>query len=88
MRVTRKGQVTIPKHIRDKLGIEPGSEVRFVDKGAEGVGLEPATTQDGPPPASFDQWLAQVRGTIDLEDRPVDEIMIEIRGARDDLDAR
>jgi AbrB family looped-hinge helix DNA binding protein len=29
MRVTSKGQVTIPQHIRDQLGIQPGSEVRF-----------------------------------------------------------
>jgi antitoxin PrlF len=28
-RVTRKGQVTIPKEVRDKLGISPGSEVEF-----------------------------------------------------------
>ena len=27
--VTSKGQVTIPKPIRDYLGIEPGSEVEF-----------------------------------------------------------
>jgi len=28
-RVTTKGQVTIPKGIRDALGIEPGDEVTF-----------------------------------------------------------
>ena len=27
--VTSKGQVTIPKPVRDHLGIEPGSEVNF-----------------------------------------------------------
>jgi antitoxin PrlF len=27
--VTTKGQVTIPKPVRDYLGIEPGSEVNF-----------------------------------------------------------
>ena len=34
--VTRKGQVTIPKPVRDRLGIHPGSEVDF------------ELTQDGP----------------------------------------
>ena len=36
MRVTEKGQVTIPKEIRDRLKIGPGSEVDFVadEKGA------------------------------------------------------
>jgi AbrB family looped-hinge helix DNA binding protein len=29
MKVTAKGQVTIPKAIRDLLGIEPGSKVTF-----------------------------------------------------------
>lgn len=33
MRVTEKGQVTIPKEIRDRLGIVPGSEVEFIAKG-------------------------------------------------------
>ncbi|MGH9138260.1 MAG: AbrB/MazE/SpoVT family DNA-binding domain-containing protein [Acidimicrobiales bacterium] len=29
MRVTQKGQVTIPKEVREALGIRPGSEVEF-----------------------------------------------------------
>lgn len=33
MRVTTKGQVTIPQHIREKLGITPQSEVDFVEEG-------------------------------------------------------
>ncbi|ABW68969.1 AbrB/MazE/SpoVT family DNA-binding domain-containing protein [Desulfosudis oleivorans] len=32
MRVTIKGQVTIPRHIRKKLGITPASEVDFVEE--------------------------------------------------------
>ena len=30
MRVTSKGQVTIPIEIRDQFGIQPNTEVRFV----------------------------------------------------------
>jgi len=30
MRITSKGQVTIPRHIREMLGIVPSSEVEFV----------------------------------------------------------
>ncbi|HMM80471.1 MAG TPA: AbrB/MazE/SpoVT family DNA-binding domain-containing protein [Pyrinomonadaceae bacterium] len=33
MRVTSKGQVTIPIEVRTKLGIRPGTEVDFVIKG-------------------------------------------------------
>ena len=32
MRVTIKGQVTIPQHIREKLGIAPATDVEFVEE--------------------------------------------------------
>jgi AbrB family looped-hinge helix DNA binding protein len=32
MRVTTKGQVTIPQHIREKLGITPSTEIDFVEE--------------------------------------------------------
>jgi AbrB family looped-hinge helix DNA binding protein len=32
MRVTIKGQVTIPQHIREKLGIVPATEIEFVEE--------------------------------------------------------
>ena len=32
MRVTTKGQVTIPQEIREKLGITPAAEVDFVEE--------------------------------------------------------
>ncbi len=32
MRVTTKGQVTIPQHIREKLGIFPATEIEFVQE--------------------------------------------------------
>ena len=32
MKITQKGQVTIPKAIRERYGLRPGSEVRFVEK--------------------------------------------------------
>ena len=33
MRITSKGQVTIPKHIRDRLGIAAGDDVGFREEG-------------------------------------------------------
>ncbi|MBT8338428.1 MAG: AbrB/MazE/SpoVT family DNA-binding domain-containing protein [Desulfatitalea sp.] len=32
MRVTTKGQVTIPQNIREKLGITPATEIDFVEE--------------------------------------------------------
>jgi AbrB family looped-hinge helix DNA binding protein len=34
MKVTTKGQVTIPIEIREQLGIQPGAEVEFVVEGS------------------------------------------------------
>ena len=35
--ITRKGQVTIPKAIRDRLGVKKGEKVLFVMRGEEVV---------------------------------------------------
>jgi len=35
MRITSKGQVTIPKEMRDDLGFLPGTEVEFVEERGE-----------------------------------------------------
>lgn len=32
MRITTKGQVTIPQHIREKLGMAPATEIEFVEE--------------------------------------------------------
>jgi len=32
MKVTTKGQVTIPQHIREKLGITPNTDVDFIEE--------------------------------------------------------
>lgn len=33
MRITSKGQVTIPQELREQLGFLPGSEVEFIPEG-------------------------------------------------------
>jgi AbrB family looped-hinge helix DNA binding protein len=47
MRVTEKGQVTIPKNVRSNLGIEPGSNVEFVLKGSEAILRRVEPAKDG-----------------------------------------
>jgi antitoxin PrlF len=71
MRVTQKGQVTIPLEVRRVLGIQPGSEVEFeVDErgarmyvGHEGVSREIARMRGaGEGETTTDQILALTRG--------------------------
>ncbi|GGD94405.1 hypothetical protein GCM10011390_11460 [Aureimonas endophytica] len=84
MRVTEKGQVTIPKAIRDKLGIGPGSEVEFVDRG-DRVILQRRPGPSGEP-SSFDEWAAGVAGAIETMGMDGKEYVDWLRGPRDDLD--
>ncbi|WP_022927768.1 AbrB/MazE/SpoVT family DNA-binding domain-containing protein [Patulibacter americanus] len=64
MRVTSKGQVTIPLEVRRRLGIEPGSEVDFrVD--AEGARLVRRTGGDGEALVSGMRGRATTRMTTD-----------------------
>lgn len=73
-RITAKGQVTIPKEIRDALGIEPGDEVTFeqVDSGYKIQKKEPTTGDGGDP---FEKY----RGSAD-SDETMAERMRRLRG--------
>jgi AbrB family looped-hinge helix DNA binding protein len=87
MRVTEKGQVTIPKEIRDRLKIGPGSEVDFIadDKGARLVVVaEGRSVSD----EDFETWLKSATGTFDTQGMTTDEYMEWLRGPRDDLGPR
>jgi len=43
MKVTRKGQVTIPQDIRERAGMSPGTDVVFSIDDAGGVRLQPSS---------------------------------------------
>jgi AbrB family looped-hinge helix DNA binding protein len=45
-RVTRKGQVTIPKELREEFGLEEGDEVRW-EKTEDGIRVRKATRSGG-----------------------------------------
>jgi AbrB family looped-hinge helix DNA binding protein len=85
MRVTTKGQVTIPKEIRDRLGIGPGSEVEFVEKDAAIV-LEKRADLSQTPRQTFEEWAASVAGTFDTMGMDGKEYIDCLRGPREDLD--
>ncbi|TGQ57407.1 AbrB/MazE/SpoVT family DNA-binding domain-containing protein [Mesorhizobium sp. M1C.F.Ca.ET.193.01.1.1] len=87
MRVTTKGQVTIPKQIRDHLGIGPGSEVEFVatDEGARLVAVNQNLSEEEAF-RKFREVLDKMEGTLDLGGMTTDEYMEWLRGSREDLD--
>ncbi len=89
MRVTTKGQVTIPKDIRDRLGIVPGSEVDFVESGGV-VALVTLENDDAVERRanSIRAWATRTGGTLDLGGMTADEYFEWIRGPRDDLGPR
>jgi antitoxin PrlF len=72
--LTQKGQVTIPKRVRDQLGLKPGDEVEFglTDDGR--VALNKANSKRAPK-----SRFAQIRGIVDLG-MTTDEYMALIRG--------
>jgi AbrB family looped-hinge helix DNA binding protein len=86
MRVTEKGQVTIPKAIRDHLGIKPGMEVDFVRDGNV-VRVERATTDRSARRArAIEAWADRVAGTLDLDGMDGKDYVDWLRGPRDELD--
>lgn len=87
MRVTSKGQVTIPKDIRDRMGIEPGSEVEFVERDSVVV-LEKRDAASEQGSRTFEEWAASVAGTFDTQGMDGKEYVDWLRGPRDDLDPR
>ncbi|OFZ70508.1 MAG: AbrB family transcriptional regulator [Betaproteobacteria bacterium RBG_16_58_11] len=73
--VTTKGQVTIPKKIRDELKFTPGSTVEFaVNRAGEVVLQKPGTRAKRKP----DRFEA-VRGKADVKWR-TDDLMALLRG--------
>ncbi|PZO68502.1 MAG: AbrB family transcriptional regulator [Pelagerythrobacter marensis] len=62
MRITIKGQVTIPQEIRDKAGFRPGTEVDFVI-GDDGVVRVLAATRGSA--GVLDAAIARLRGSAD-----------------------
>ncbi len=74
MKVTTKGQVTIPQHIRDKYGININTEVDFVDEDGKIILVKKRSTA---PKNRFKKFrrTATVKMTTD-------EIMALTRGSK------
>jgi antitoxin PrlF len=73
--VTSKGQVTIPKAMRDALGIRPGVQVEFELEDSRII-----VTKHVPEDA-LRKWRGYLRGKTPFA--TVDEMMEALRGERD-----
>ena len=69
--MSSKGQITIPKHVREALGIEPGDPLEFEVRGQECVVRKKRSSVD---------WT-QFIGVL-ADGRSTDEIMRELRPVR------
>ena len=67
--VSEKGQITIPKRLRDRLGLRPGTVIEFEESGGRLVGrrLVPA------------DHLDELVGILELADR-TDAFIEDLRG--------
>ena len=70
-RITSKGQLTIPKPVRDRLGLKPGDELEFIEDG----GAFRINKCVGPSP--FRKWRGFLK---ELAGQDPDELLEEVRG--------
>ena len=77
MRITEKGQVTIPKAVRDAVGLKPGTDVQISVEDGEVVLRKVA--RDVGKLTRGEKLVAKLRG-IRKGGRSADEIIGEMRG--------
>lgn len=75
--ITVKGQVTVPKSVRDYLGLKPGSAVTFERLANGEVALRPAKKRPKPAPSPF----AKLRGRATVRMK-THEILALTRGTK------
>lgn len=70
-KVTSKGQITIPKNVREKLGLREGERVDFEEK--NGVFYIRKSIVESP----FEKWKGKAKN---LKGKRSDEVVKELRG--------
>jgi AbrB family looped-hinge helix DNA binding protein len=75
MRITSKGQVTIPHEVRERFGLLPATEVDFVVKGND---LHLVKAKQGKKPTRGEMLVSRMRGRL-KSGMSTDEIMALMR---------
>ena len=81
MRITAKGQVTIPQTVRERAGLMPGTDVEFELE--EGVVRLVKTTRGRRRPTRGEKLVDRLRGAGEFK-MTTDEILALMRGPRPD----
>jgi antitoxin PrlF len=79
--LSSKGQITIPKHIRDLLGLKPGEQVEFIQRGQSFVLVAPKASE------VIEQTAGSLRAYLPSGRRKSDDEMLN-RVAKEMIDAR
>jgi AbrB family looped-hinge helix DNA binding protein len=77
VRITSKGQVTIPHEIREQAGLLPHTEVEFV---VEREGVRIVKTRESRRPGRGETAVTRLRGAAGRVSLSTDEIMAMTRG--------
>lgn len=77
--ITSKGQVTIPKQIRDRLGLDEGTEIEFILKDDGTITVQPKK------PAM--EQLRDVQQTLSKHDIDIDAMIRDSKKAWSSLDS-
>src|SRR5699024_10306083 len=93
-KVTSKGQVTIPKSVRDDLELQPGSKLLFIKRGdswrvvSPDRALTPLHSESETSDQIKQQFLAEMSAKYNLEypiqtdqSKPIGDLLDEIRDA-------
>lgn len=70
-KVTSKGQITIPKKVRDKLGVSVGERIQFEEK--KGIFYIKKSIKKSP----FDRWVGYL---TKQKGKSTDKIIEDLRG--------
>lgn len=70
--ISEKGQVTVPKACRDRLGLSPGTAIDFEAAGGKLIGVKCESTD------VFRKWRGRCRIPVG---GTVDEYLAKVRGA-------
>jgi antitoxin PrlF len=86
MRITSKGQVTVPKHIRDRADMPPGADVEFVMENGRVVLFRRQEPPNGETRGErLVRMLCEAGRRAAHNDLSADEILEMTRGPYDDV---